>query len=290
MSNDRISWTWRHAIAQSDLAATTKHVLLTISLYMNEMGQGCYPTQEDLAKATSLSERAVRKHIELAEAAGWLIRREHGFRGQKWRNHEYEPRWPDAQDVDAEKPDVEEGAEPRSGPFPEGAEPDDTKVRNHVPPNVPDTNSNASLRSASPRENQFDDLQDRLFEAAGLSHPRAERHPGLIVLAPILGLIEAGYSLEADILPVIRARAATGFKPRTWAYYVDAIRDGGDRRKAIAAQSKPATPEIDWPGWCEVFFLSRTWNTTLGPNPDYPGCKAPPDVIERARSAALAEP
>jgi hypothetical protein len=138
------AWSWRHAVLKSDLPATTRHVLLTISCFMNDVGGGCYPTQEQLAEATGLTDRAVRKHLDDAVSAGWLLRREHGFRGQKWRNHEYEASWPDAQHVEQPVPDVDEGAEPSSGPFSEGAErgskgaePDDKKVRNDVPPILP---------------------------------------------------------------------------------------------------------------------------------------------------------
>lgn len=125
MSQSR-AWTWRHAIIKSDLPATTRHVLLTISCFMNELGDGCYPTQVQLAEATGLSERAVREHLDHAEKAGWIKRTEHGFRGQKWRNHEYQACWPDPQDI-------EKGAEPGAGPSDEGAERGAGKVRNVVP-------------------------------------------------------------------------------------------------------------------------------------------------------------
>jgi len=120
------AWSWRHAIIKSDLPATTRHVLLTVSCYMNETGEGCYPTQEQLAEATGLTARAVRSHLETAEAAGWIKRTEHGFKGQRWRNHEYSAAWPETQDV-------VKGEEPASGPSDEGAEPDAGKVRNVLP-------------------------------------------------------------------------------------------------------------------------------------------------------------
>lgn len=120
---------------------------------MNDVGGGCYPTQEQLAEASGLSDRAVRQHIDDAVKAGWLIRKEHGFRGQKWRNHEYEAAWP-AQDAVAADLHVDEGAERGSGPFvegaephAEGAEPDDKKVRKDVPPILP-------VHSSSQREGE----------------------------------------------------------------------------------------------------------------------------------------
>ncbi|TGQ01419.1 MULTISPECIES: helix-turn-helix domain-containing protein [unclassified Mesorhizobium] len=104
------SWSWRHAIISSGLEPTTRHVLLTISCFMNDLGGGCYPTTKQLEQATGLSERSVCTHIARAESAGWLTVTKHGLAGRKWKNHEYEARWPDA-----------EGTEARSVPQPNEA-------------------------------------------------------------------------------------------------------------------------------------------------------------------------
>ncbi|UVC14725.1 helix-turn-helix domain-containing protein [Mesorhizobium onobrychidis] len=150
------AWTWRHAITQSDLPATTRHVLLTLSCFMNEVGEGCYPTQDDLAKATGLTERAVRTHTEIAVEKGWLKRQEHGFRGQKWKNYEYSALWPDPQDVG-------KGPEPRSAPSDEAPEPHSkapeprsAKDRKDVPPTSPDySNTTPPERASAPWEGDF---------------------------------------------------------------------------------------------------------------------------------------
>ncbi|MGO4449072.1 helix-turn-helix domain-containing protein [Phyllobacterium sp. TAF24] len=161
MSDGR-AWSWRHAIIKSDLQATTRHVLLTISCFMNDMGDGCYPTQEQISEATGLSDRSVRTHLELAEKAGWIKVSEHGFRGQKWRNHQYVASWPDT-------PDVEKGAEPASGPFVEGAEPPSGKVRNVVPKGAEarsyyqsnnTSNNQSTLDAPARRDGDFNILWD----------------------------------------------------------------------------------------------------------------------------------
>ncbi|RVA58211.1 helix-turn-helix domain-containing protein [Mesorhizobium sp. M7A.F.Ca.US.001.01.1.1] len=100
MGEQSTSWSWRHAIISSDLAPTTRHVLLTISCYMNDVGGGCYPTTKQLQKSTGLSERAVCEHIGIAERAGWLTISKHGLAGQKWKNHQYSARWPNAEGTD----------------------------------------------------------------------------------------------------------------------------------------------------------------------------------------------
>lgn len=152
------AWTWRHAILKSELPATTRHVLLTISCFMNDVGGGCYPTQEQIAEASGLSDRAVRQHIDTAIEAGWLRKREHGFRGQKWRNHEYEAAWPskdepskvaEAEELDSAR--LAEGAERGS----EGAERGSGKVRNDVPTILPVHSSNQRVEARASLREEF---------------------------------------------------------------------------------------------------------------------------------------
>lgn len=131
MSETGRAWSWRHAILDSDLPPTTRHVLLTLSCFMNDVGTGAYPTQETLAEKTGLSTRAIRTHLELAETKGWLKRDEHGFRGQRWRSTEYWALWPDPLHI-------EKGAEPGSAPSGERCGTSFQKVRNDVPTILPD--------------------------------------------------------------------------------------------------------------------------------------------------------
>lgn len=105
------AWSWRHAVTRSGLPPTTRHVLLTLSIYMDETGRSCFPKVEDLAEATGLSKRSILTHIDAAVAAGWLKRGLHGFRGQRWRQLEYEPMWPERDadlpvDSDGERSDA----------------------------------------------------------------------------------------------------------------------------------------------------------------------------------------
>jgi hypothetical protein len=163
MSDDKRTWTWQHAIIKSDLEPTTRHVLLTLALYMNAVGGGCYPTQEQLAVATGLSERAVRKHLEIAETLGWLHRNEHGFKGQRWKNHEYKALWPGdkaAADEPAliEKADplhIEKGAERGAGPRETSTGISRRKDRHQIPPTIPNQSNNPL-----PQTGELDPAQD----------------------------------------------------------------------------------------------------------------------------------
>lgn len=82
-------WSWRQAILKSELQATTKLVLLVLSTYMNDHGEGCYPSQEQIAASASLTARAVIKHIDLAINAGFLVKNKRNKTGKLWDSNEY---------------------------------------------------------------------------------------------------------------------------------------------------------------------------------------------------------
>ncbi|MBX3751919.1 MAG: helix-turn-helix domain-containing protein, partial [Opitutaceae bacterium] len=104
------AWSWRHAFASSDLPATTKAVLHTLGMFMNELGEGCYPSVSDICRYSGLDKKTVLKHLACARDAGWIAIGQHGYRGQKWKRQEYAARWP-ARDLVASCPpdDAEKG-------------------------------------------------------------------------------------------------------------------------------------------------------------------------------------
>lgn len=95
MSDGRRAWGWRQAFSKSDLPPTTKHVLHTLALFMNEMGESCYPSIDQLIEHSSLSKNAIMKHLEVARDAGWVLISQHGFKGQRWKRKDYVARWPE---------------------------------------------------------------------------------------------------------------------------------------------------------------------------------------------------
>ena len=84
-------FTWRSAICDSDLQPTTRHVALVLSLHMNERGGSCFPSQPTLAKETGLTDRAVREHLLILNAKGWIERKK-----QPGRVDMYEATTPEA--------------------------------------------------------------------------------------------------------------------------------------------------------------------------------------------------
>jgi len=77
-------WSWRGAIQQSDLQSITKLVLFNLSVYMNEHGNGCYPTIERQAKDTGLTERSIITHLQKAVKAGFISVHKTKIQGNIW--------------------------------------------------------------------------------------------------------------------------------------------------------------------------------------------------------------
>lgn len=65
-------FTWRSAISESERSATSKHVALALSLYMNERGGSAFPGAERLARDTSRHEVTIRRELGALVADGWL--------------------------------------------------------------------------------------------------------------------------------------------------------------------------------------------------------------------------
>lgn len=101
-------WSWRQAIWESELAATTKIVLQALASHLNDMGDAMFPSQARLARMCSLSERAVIAHLHIAEQSGWIAPRKRDLKGSKWAANEYVATWPDGVN------DVQVWGEPRS--------------------------------------------------------------------------------------------------------------------------------------------------------------------------------
>lgn len=99
MSQSRC-FSWRKAIVKSDLSGECRHLLLTLSLYMNEMGEGAYPALDTLAKDCGKSARWAKKWMKYATENGWIsikkVRRYYENSDNRgWRRNEYTACWPE---------------------------------------------------------------------------------------------------------------------------------------------------------------------------------------------------
>ncbi|WP_286694057.1 DnaT-like ssDNA-binding domain-containing protein [Spongiibacter sp. UBA1325] len=114
-------FTWRSAILDSDLASTTKLVLLVISTYMDDHGGGAFPSTLTISEKAGLSERAVCTHIEKAREAGFITSHKEKKRGRDWARNSYRIAFPDKPGTEPDsvaESDAQnsEGTEPDSVP------------------------------------------------------------------------------------------------------------------------------------------------------------------------------
>lgn len=88
-------FSWRGSVVASDLKANTKHVALTLSLYMNERGGSAFPGVKLLESDTSLSESTVRRELHKLVDTGWLTLVEQGgIKGESRRANQYQATTP----------------------------------------------------------------------------------------------------------------------------------------------------------------------------------------------------
>ena len=313
MIDDRIAWTWRHAICKSDLPPTTRHVLHALSCWMNEVGGSCYPTTKELATATGLSERAVCEHLEKAEGWGWLKRRRHGFKGRGYRRHEYEAAFPGSgRGPESEPDEVDSEGENADGALTQDqqvsddaltedqqakarrTDPDDTDAltqdqRLRRPVHSPVQCSQACACAPDDDARLDDDrLREILIEAAGpAARPGAK---GLGSVAVIRKWLDLGADLQRDIVPAIREKAST-MKPgalRSWRFMDgpigDWMQDRKDNEPAKSTECKPfARPD-------PATFTDKQWRFRVGhwlnggpwvdgPMPGDPDCTMPAELV-----------
>lgn len=88
-------YSWRRAIVDSSLKPFTKHTLLTLSIYMNEAGQTCFPGYELIAQQTGAARSTVIKHVGVAVAAGFLVKTQRLRENGSNTSNEYAPAIPD---------------------------------------------------------------------------------------------------------------------------------------------------------------------------------------------------
>lgn len=121
-----------------------------------------------------------------------------------------------------------------------------------------------SLRSAEPSAaarppTDLDLVEAKCRTAAGVENSPS---PGLFNVAPILALIDEGFDLDRQIIPVLKAKAAAKKFGRSWAFYVDAIRDSRlpDAPKLRDVPAPAGSPSVfvrseseEWRAWIAAY-------------------------------------
>lgn len=96
VSPNRPLYEWRAAVlsARGPESPITRLVLLVLMTWAGP-DMTAFPSQAAIAKRCALSIRAVRKHLDIAEAEGWIIRGARYSRETGWRAHVYTLQIPD---------------------------------------------------------------------------------------------------------------------------------------------------------------------------------------------------
>ncbi|MEO7937733.1 MAG: hypothetical protein ABIR55_03855, partial [Burkholderiaceae bacterium] len=120
---------WRNAVCAegSALTSTQRLVALVMSLYGNQNGTRCHPSEVAIAAATALSVRAVRTALGAIERTGFASRQMIKGQGQAWRWTLWTLLIPEG--AEAGSLPRRKGAEVGSSPSDEGAATDDSDVR-----------------------------------------------------------------------------------------------------------------------------------------------------------------
>ena len=124
--NNVMLFSWRHAIQESDLPSITKLVLFNLSIYMNDRGEGCFPSIEKQMEDTGLTNKTICKHIDIACKARFLCKNKHGYGGQKWARNEYRALMPLVEiedDSQFNQSEGKKGSVPNTLPHPKGSVP-----------------------------------------------------------------------------------------------------------------------------------------------------------------------
>lgn len=90
MKPNKKVWDWRsYIIHYGPNNPTYRHLLLTLSCFMDSAGGSCFPSVETLVEATALTKPTVIKYLDEACKDGWILKSNLGLKGQKWRRNEY---------------------------------------------------------------------------------------------------------------------------------------------------------------------------------------------------------
>lgn len=244
MTREKPLFNWRHCVVSSKLPATRRHVLLTLSMHMNEWGKSCFPSTKRLAYETGLSERSICTHLEAAASEGWIVKKQAQFRGQKWKANEYEAALPlhaeviDFDDVLTMK-GTERGSAPCTGealkevqhvslegtePNAEGTEPNDKKALKEVQCSTSlstskSTSKDKRVATSAPKLKIPDWLPADKWEAYVRTRRSMKKHPmsddalGYVVRA-IEKTVRAGF----DLSQVMDALIENGWRTVTPTY------------------------------------------------------------------------
>ncbi|MDR0809724.1 MAG: helix-turn-helix domain-containing protein [Gemmobacter sp.] len=219
-------------------SATRKSVLLYMADKAADDGSGIWTSKANIARDLELSRRAVQIAINELIRDGLLSEA-----GQRDCKHGYTVEYAILPEAVDKLPSTREQGSPRESHSRVTRESGSPHPANQIHPNHPYNHTTTQEGRTGPVENS--DPQTRCLAAGGPGLCPASRAAITGTAEIIDGWLREGIDLEADILPVIRARTThIRISPiRTWAYFTDAERAAHQARiRAPAASQGAATP------------------------------------------------
>ena len=248
------------AIQQRGLHPAAKLVLWHLC-NRHTLGSGCFPSQDQLTADTEISRASLNTQLRRLEDAGLIRRQRRPGQGPKqWKSTRYilgfevdfpqEPS-PDFGQQSGQKPSPDL-AQMLAKPCPDSDQkhpkPCPDLEQSHL--RILDTNlvrkketTTARSTHASTHDAHAREAPETVCFAACGEGLCVEARAVIQATAPVIdGWLAAGYDLDADILPVLKARTLrTRDDPiRTWAYFTPAIAKRHAQRVALAARPKGA--------------------------------------------------
>lgn len=231
---------------------TRKAVLLYMADKAADDGSGIWTSKANIARDLELSRRTVQLVVRELIEAGLLVEIgqrncKHGYTVEYAIRDEAIEALPSTRERAVETPQAEltspvdnprqtrEPDSPRERPARVTRESHSPLPANQIHPNHPKNLTTTCARESSPVDNS--DPQARCLAVAGPGLCPASRDAITATAEVIDGWLKDGIDLEADILPVIRARTpSVRMSPiRTWGYFGDAVREAHKARLAHEA-------------------------------------------------------
>lgn len=88
-TNKSFKTNWQEAVIESGLKAGVIHACLGLSLWMNNDGKSCYPTEDSIAKRLKCTQKTIRENINKAVNAGFIQKYKHSKKGKRGFNYGY---------------------------------------------------------------------------------------------------------------------------------------------------------------------------------------------------------
>ena len=231
-------------------SATRKSVLSYMADKAADDGSGIWTSKANIARDLELSRRAVQLAIQELIRDGLVTET-----GQRDCKHGFTVEYSIVIEAVDNLPSTREPRSPRESDARVTREPGSHDPVNQIHPNHPYKDTTTPPAEDAAVDNF--DPQTRCLGVAGPGLCPASRAAITGTAEVIAGWLQEGIDLEADILPVIRARTPTiRISPiRTWAYFTDAVRAAHRQRlrqpaRPQGAEKTSANPQLhfyaDW--------------------------------------------